>query len=119
VFVLFSNKQDTDSITFEEAQETLARIRGKLAIYVDYIGENGKKSTYYTSYQKYYDDTFKHKRKPANPSETFKLPVSTGHNWGFNKFLERDLNYQKYPKVKCDETKYAESIIMSRQTFTK
>jgi hypothetical protein len=112
VFVLFSDKSDTDSITFEEVQLTLARIR-------DYLQESSKKSTYYTSYQKYYDDTFKHRRKPANPNDTFKLPVSTGQNWGFNRFLERDLNYQKYPKIKCDETKYAESIIMSRQTFNK
>jgi hypothetical protein len=62
---------------------------------------------------------YKHKRKQVNPNDTFKLPVTFSQSYGFHKFNERDLNELKYPKKKCDETKYAESIIMSRQTFTK
>ena len=57
--------------------------------------------------------------KSENPNETFKMPVTYGQDYGFNKFLERDLNEVRYPKIKCEETKYSESIIMTGQQFMK
>ncbi len=99
-------------MTLDEVFITLERIR-------EYLSEISQKSVTYTSFQKYYDDMYKHKRKQINPNDTFKLPVTYSQSYGFYKFTDRDLNESKYPKKKCEETKYAESIIMSRQTFTK
>lgn len=81
--------------------------------------ETSVDSKKYTSFKKYYDDTYKHKRKEVGPSEVFKSPVTYGQNYGFFKFQDRDLNHIKYPKKKCEETKYAESIIMTGKQFMK
>jgi hypothetical protein len=62
---------------------------------------------------------FKHRRNEVSPNETFKMPVTFGQNYGFNKFLERDLNYDRYPKKNCEETKYAESIVRTGKQYMK
>ena len=62
---------------------------------------------------------YKHRRKEAAPTEVFKLPVTYGQNYGFHKFQQRNLNEIKYPKIKCEETKYAESMIMTGKQFMK
>lgn len=73
----------------------------------------------YSSFKQYYDDTYKHKRKNVAPNETFKSPVIYSQSYGFYNFKEKDLNYIKFPKRKCEETKYQESIIMSGKEFMK
>jgi hypothetical protein len=112
VFIDHSGKEKTDSLQWEEVLSTLNSIRSQL-------GEVSAGSTKYGSFQKYHDDTFKHKRKEVNPNATFKTPVTFGQNYGFYKFTERDLNDIRYPKKKCEETKYAESIIMTGKQFMK
>lgn len=49
-----ANKQDNDSITFEEILEALYNIR-------QYLQDLSQRSQTFTSYQKYYDDMYKHK----------------------------------------------------------
>ena len=48
-----------------------------------------------------------------------KLMVNIPLVYGFYKFNQHNLNDVKYPKVKCPETKYAESIIMTGKQFMK
>ena len=76
-------------------------------------------STKFNSYQKYYDERYKHIRNDHKPSDTFKLPVSSGQAYGFFNFKERNLNNVRYPKKKCEETKYAEAIVLSGKQFMK
>lgn len=79
---------------------------------------NAQKSKSYRSFQKYYDDTYKHKRKEVQPSEVFKAPVTYNHNIGFQKFQEgRDLNDVHRPIWKCNETKFAEFMIKTGKQF--
>ena len=44
---------------------------------------NASKSKGYKSFQKYYDDKNKHKRKDVQPIEVFKAPITFNHNIGF------------------------------------
>lgn len=83
------------------------------------LNETVDKSKEYTSYGKYYNDMYKHKRKDVNPNESFKIPVTYGQNYGFYNFIERNLNDVRYPKKKSEETKYAESIIMTGKHLMK
>ena len=78
----------------------------------DDLKNKSVKSTKYFSYQKYHDDTFKHKRKEVYPNETFKMPVTFSQSYGFYK-VDRNLNETRFPRKKCEETKYAENIIMT------
>lgn len=112
VFLEFSGREENSELNWEETQEILANLRENLKSTSD-------KSKNYSSYQKFYDDMYKHKRKEISPNDTFKSPVTYGQNYGFYKFRERDLNDIRYPKVKCEETKYAESIIMTGKQFMK
>lgn len=100
-----SNPDDT--LTWEEILSTLNVIRNEL-------NETAKKSVKYHSYQKYYDDTFKHIRKETENPTVFKSPATAGMNFGFYKFETHDLNNIHHPKKKCAETKYAESVIMTK-----
>jgi hypothetical protein len=76
------------------------------------------KSKAYKSFQKYYDDSYKHKRKEAEPTEVFKAPITYNHNIGFHKFEEgRKLNDVHRPIVKCDETKFSECMIKTGKQF--
>ena len=77
------------------------------------------KSKKYVSNKSYYDDIYKHKRKEVSPNETFKVPVTYSQSYGFYKFNERNLNEIKYPKKKCEETKYAESMILTGNSLLK
>lgn len=96
-----------DTMTWEEIRKTLHEIR-------NHLNEVAKKSVKYASFQHYYYSTYKHVRKETNPNVVFKSPVTSGQNFGFYKFEHHDLNNIHYPKRKCDETKYAESLIMSK-----
>jgi len=49
----------------------------------------------------------------------FKLPVSSGQQYGFYTFKERNLNDKRYPKRKCEETKYGEAMVMAGKVFIK
>ena len=107
-FVKFSGKKSgDDKLMWDEIKTTLDVIR-------KHLNETAKKSVNYTSFQKYYDDTYKHIRKGTEPNEVFKSPSTFGQNFGFYKFQIHDLNNIHHPKKKCDETKYAESLIMSK-----
>lgn len=83
------------------------------------LNSKANNSIKYSSFQKYHDDNYKHKRVEINPNETFKSPLTYNHGYGFYKFNERNLNEIKYPKKKCEETKYAESIILTGNKFMK
>lgn len=108
VFEKFCGKtKGEDALTWEEIHTALNAIR-------DALNEQAKKSVTYTSFQKYYDDTYKHIRKAVEPNDVFKSPSTSGQNFGFYKFQLHNLNNIHHPKVKCDETKYAESLIMSK-----
>lgn len=108
VFEKFCGKtKGEDALTWEEIRTALNAIR-------DALNEQAKKSVTYTSFQKYYDDTYKHIRKEVEPNDVFKSPSTSGQNFGFYKFQLHNLNNIHHPKVKCDETKYAESLIMSK-----
>lgn len=108
VFEKFCGKtKGEDALTWEEIHTALNAIR-------DALNEQAKKSVTYTSFQKYYDDTYKHIRKEVEPNDVFKSPSTSGQNFGFYKFQLHNLNNIHHPKVKCDETKYAESLIMSK-----
>ena len=108
VFEKFCGKtKGEDALTWEEIHTALNEIR-------DALNEQAKKSVTYTSFQKYYDDTYKHIRKEVEPNDVFKSPSTSGQNFGFYKFQLHNLNNIHHPKVKCDETKYAESLIMSK-----
>jgi hypothetical protein len=85
----------------------------------DNLNNTSIKSKKYTSHKSYYDDIYKHKRKEVSPNETFKVPVTYSQSYGFYKFNERNLNEIKYPKKKCEETKYAESMILTGNSLLK
>ena len=120
MFKHFSQKSNQDTINLEELLSTIQIIRGMLNKYLDYLNEVAKKSKKFDSYQKYYDETYKHKRKEANPYDSFKLPVTYGQQYGFYKFKERDLNDDpKFPIIKCEETKYGDAIIQAGKNFMK
>jgi hypothetical protein len=113
VFIEFSGKSSCDDfLIWEEIDSTLTLIRENLQ-------STNNKSTKYGSFNKYYDDTYKHVRKETSPSEVFKMPVTYNQEFGFYKFMEKNLNEVRYPKKKCEETKYAESIIMTGKQFMK
>jgi hypothetical protein len=113
VFVYYSGKTDPeDTLNWSEIENTLNIIRENVVT----AAETTKK---YTSFKKYYDDTYKHRRKDVDPNQTFKSPVVYNQIYGFYNFKERDLNDIKFPKKKCEETKYQESIIMSGKEFMK
>lgn len=109
---MHSGKSLDDYLTIEEVLEILKNIQEEL-------NTQASKGIKYTSFQKYYDDTYKHKRKEIPPNSTFKSPVTQSQNYGFFNFSERDLNYTHYPKVKCPETKYAECMVKSGKQFMK
>lgn len=119
-------------MTWEEVLQVINTIRGNLIfekfklncvfifLFLNIENHNGKseKSIIYKSFQKYYDDTYKHKRKEAEPNEVFKAPVTYNHNIGFYKFEEgRDLNDVQRPIKKCNETKFAEFMIKTGKQF--
>lgn len=106
------NKKEDDDISWEEFYEALQKAR----INQDKEVSRGKQLN---SYQKYYDNRFKHIRSGHQPSDVFKCPLVNGHNYGFYKFHERDLNNVRYPKKKSDETKYAEAIVMTGKQYMK
>mmetsp|Transcript_9605 Transcript_9605/g.9909 ORF Transcript_9605/g.9909 Transcript_9605/m.9909 type:complete len:190 (+) Transcript_9605:6-575(+) len=108
----YLNKENEEDLNWEELQVCLNRLR-------DDLNKEASISTKFNSYRKYYVERFKHIRNDHNPNETFKLPVSLGQTYGFCKFKERNLNNVRYPKVKCDETKYAEEIIKTGKQFMK
>ena len=59
-------------------------------------------------------DEYHHLRKGDIPSVYFRTPVCRGMQYGFYQFKDdHDLNNIKHPKVKCNETKYAEALVMS------
>ena len=62
-FKTAADKTDNDSITFEGILETLNIIRCKFIFNecLAYLQEVSQMSTTFTSYQKYYDETYKHK----------------------------------------------------------
>jgi hypothetical protein len=96
----------------EEILQILSLIREK----ADLSATNSK---IYSSYGKYCDDTYKHRRKEPNPNEVFKSPVTYTQNYGFYKFTDRDLNDVRYPKKLSDETKYADSILKTGKHLMK
>lgn len=105
---MFSGKKNMDdTLTWEEIKKTLNDIRNNL-------NETAKKSIKYESFHHYYNATYKHVRKETDPNVVFKCPVTYGQNYGFYKFCHHELNNIHHPKRKCDETKYAESLIMSK-----
>ncbi len=111
VFIENSGKScGKDSLSWKEVAKTLQIIR-------EGIKSESHKSVKYTSYTKYREDTFKHIRKEVSPTETFKMPVTYGQNYGFHKFVERDLNDIHFPKRKSEETKFAESMLMTGKQF--
>lgn len=77
------------------------------------------KSKRYDSYGKYCYERYKHIRRDDQPNSIFKMPVSSGQQYGFYKFEERNLNNVHLPKVKCEETKYAEKIVQTGKHFMK
>lgn len=83
------------------------------------MNEYNQKSRNYTSFKQYYDDTYKHRRKEIAPNQIFKSPITYNQNYGFYNFQVKELNELKYPKRKCEETKYAEAIIMTGKEFMK
>jgi hypothetical protein len=89
----------------------------EMASLLNLIKENMKnksmKSVKYTSYQHYHDDIFKHKRKESNPDVSYKNPVTYSQNYGFYKFSGRNINKCDFPKRKCEETKYAENLLLT------
>ena len=108
VFEKFCGKtKGEDALTWEEIRTALNAIR-------DALNEQAKKSVTYTSFQKYYDDMYKHMRNDVEPNDVFKSPSTSGQNFGFYKFQLHNLNNIHHPKVKGDETKYAGSLIMSK-----
>lgn len=84
-----------------------------LSLIKENIKSKSIKSVKYTSYQKFHDDTFKHRRKEFNPDESFKNPITYSQNYGFYKFSGRNINKVAFPKRKCEETKYAENLLMT------
>lgn len=107
IFKNFSGKKsDEEELTWEEIKEILKNIRNNL-------NEIAAKSQKYTSFQKYYDDTYKHIRKETSPNTVFKSPCTALQNYGFYHFQIHDLNNIHFPKRQCDETKYADSLVMS------
>ena len=106
-FVQFSGKQNPeDSLSFEELVNTLNIIREKL-------NETAKLSCQFSSYNHLSLMNEMHKAKEVDPNVYFKSPACAGMNYGFYHFQDRDLNKEKFPKRKCDETKYQEKYIMS------
>lgn len=107
IFKKFSGKQsEEDCLTWPEITEILNAIRNNL-------NEIASKSTKYQSFQKYYDDTYKHIRKDVNPNTIYKSPNTYGQNYGFYHFETHDLNNIHFPKRQCDETKYADCLVRS------
>jgi len=72
----------------------------------------------FKSFQKYYLDTYKHKRKDIDPTEVFKSPITYNQNIGFYKFESgRNLNDVHKPIRKCEETKFSEFMIRTGNQF--
>lgn len=113
VFKKHSNlSEEKDYLTLEEILTILNEIRSE-------SNHTAEKSIKYSSFNKYYADTYKHIRKETSPNEIFKSPVTYSQTYGFQKFTERDLNDVKHPIIKCDETKYAEVIAMTGKHIMK
>lgn len=106
-FIRFSGKTTSDTMTWDEIKDTLHAIR-------DHLNETAKQSVKYDSFKQYYYDTYKHIRKGTEPNVVFKSPSTAGQNYGFYKFQIHDLNNIHYPKRKCEETKYAECLVMTK-----
>ena len=85
----------------------------------EFYKSKSENSTKYTSFGKFYDDSFKHLRKEANPADTYKMPVTYGQNYGFYKFHERDINDVRFPRKNCEETKYADYMVRTGKNAMK
>ena len=107
-FVKFSGKTELGSqFSWDEIKSTLDKIRA-------YQNEQAKKSVNYSSYGLMKVDEYHHLRKGDIPNVYFRTPVCRGMQYGFYQFKDdHDLNNIKHPKVKCNETKYAEALVMS------
>lgn len=86
--------------------------------YLENNNQQSEKARNFKSYNNYYTDTFKHKRKEAEPYGAYKAPVTYNQHIGFYKFEEgRNLNDVHRPIVKCPETKFSEFMIRSGKQF--
>lgn len=97
---------------WEEVKNGLESVRNDLNL-------KAEASKTYTSFEKYQYERFKHVRKEGYPSDAYKLPVSAGYEYGFHGFKERNLNKERFPINKCEETKFAEEIIKTGKHFMK
>jgi len=105
-------KSDEENLSWEEFYNGLVAIR-------EHLNVQAKVSKKFDSYKTYYNERYKHIRNEHKPNDTFKLPVSSGQYYGFYNFKERNLNNERYPKINCEETKYAEAIVMTGKNFMK
>lgn len=112
LFKKIATSENQSFLSWENIINTLSLIKSDL----DSKAEKSKK---YNSYQEYYYERYKHIRKEGSPNDLFKQPVSYGQEYGFHKFKERNLNYTHLPKKKCEETKFAEAIILTGKHFMK
>jgi hypothetical protein len=99
-------------MTWEDLLEVLNQIKESL-------NSTSEKSKKYTSFKSYHEDICKHKRKDVSPNETFKMPVTYSQSYGFYKFKEQNLNDIKFPRRKCEETKFAENMILTGKSLMK
>ena len=113
MFIEFSGKSNpSDVLTWEDLLSVLLNLK-------EFFTSTSEKSKKYSSFSKYYDDTYKHIRKEVNPNETYKMPLTYGQDYGFYKFKERDLNDVKFPRKNCDETKYADIMVRTGKHIMK
>lgn len=87
-------------------------------INIEKNNSSAQKSKSFKSFQKYYLDTYKHKRKEVEPTEIYKAPITYNHNIGFHNFDEgRNLNDVHKPIRKCEETRFSEFMIRTGKQF--
>lgn len=112
---LFKNtaaKENHEFYTWDDIVNTLTIIKNEL-------NNKADQSKKFNSYEKFYYERYKYIRKDESPNDLFKQPISYGQEYGFHKFKERNLNYTHLPKKKCEETKFAEAIILTGKHFMK
>ena len=116
IFFDFSCKKSLeDELSWEELLNTLNRVR-------KFLNEKAKKANNYTSYGDYSLDYYHHRTAASDPNTVFRSPATQGMNYGFYDFDNMDnkqVNNVHRPLKKCNETRYAESLIKLKHVSYK
>ena len=113
---LFMEQFDSNGdmqVSWDEFSSSLRTLKEK-------ADSKAKGAKEYSSWNKMYDDRFKHRRMQGELQEKYKQPLTFNQSVGFRHFdpQQKEISQQeRHPIRKCPETKYAEEMIKTGIQF--